>query len=237
MSKKKGNRDSGLDILADLGLADKNDRAEEIKKNAGKGKQEKKGKGKRGQEESDEEEVKPKHVAKAGKSKGKKRKRGGDADDDDLPVVAALTTATTAADSDEEEEVKPKHVAKAGKSKGKKRKAMTKPWIASGETIANTTEPRKAFRLATLEKEEQRLINEISHHENQLETELNDSKRKELLLALEIASLKLEINGYEIDLENAATDEEKQRLSDLINKARDTLNVQLQQKQSSGQSI
>jgi VIT1/CCC1 family predicted Fe2+/Mn2+ transporter len=95
-----------------------------------------------------------------------------------------------------------------------------------------------------LEKEEQRLINEISHHENQLETELNDSKRKELLLALEIASLKLKINGleleiyaYKIALENATTDEEKQRLSDLINKARDTLNVQLQQKQSSSKSL
>lgn len=72
-------------------------------------------------------------------------------------------------------------------------------------------EARKAFRLTTLKREEQRLINEINHHENQLETELNDSKREELILKLKINGLELEINGYKIDLENAATDEERIR--------------------------
>jgi hypothetical protein len=98
-----------------------------------------------------------------------------------------------------------------------------------------------------LEKEEQRLINEISHHENQLETELNDSKRKELLLALEIASLKLEIASLKleiaslkIDLENAATDGKRRRKEQQLETNKvllHDLNVQLQQKQSSGKSL
>jgi hypothetical protein len=98
------------------------------------------------------------------------------------------------------------------------------------------TSERKAFRLATMEREEQRLINEISNHENQLQTELNHSKRKELISALEIAGLKLEINGYKIDLGSATTVEEKRRLSDLIIKARDTLNGRLQE-HTSGKSL
>jgi hypothetical protein len=77
-------------------------------------------------------------------------------------------------------------------------------------------EARKASRLATFEREEQRLLNEINHHENQLETELNDSKRKEVLLALEIAGLELESTGYKIDLENATTVEEKSGLCDTL---------------------
>jgi LmbE family N-acetylglucosaminyl deacetylase len=95
-------------------------------------------------------------------------------------------------------------------------------------------EARKAFRLATLEREELELMNDISNHENQLETALNDDRRKELQSALEIARVKLEIAGYKIEYENATIVEEKRRLSDLINKARD---VQLQQKQSAGKSI
>ena len=102
-------------------------------------------------------------------------------------------------------------------------------------------EARKAFRLATLEREEQRLINEINHHENQLETELNDSKREELILIkLKINGLKLEINGYKIELENAATDEERRRTKQQIETKEILLHdlyVQLQQKQSSGKSI
>ena len=99
-------------------------------------------------------------------------------------------------------------------------------------------EARKAFRLA---REEQRLINEINHHENQLETELNDSKREELILIkLKINGLKLEINGYKIELENAATDEERRRTKQQIETKEILLHdlyVQLQQKQSSGKSI
>ena len=95
-------------------------------------------------------------------------------------------------------------------------------------------EARKAFRLATLEREEQELMNDISNHENQLQTALNDDRRKELKLALEIARLKLEINGYKIDLENAATDEERRCIKQEI-KTKEVLlhdlNVQLQQKQ------
>jgi VIT1/CCC1 family predicted Fe2+/Mn2+ transporter len=98
-------------------------------------------------------------------------------------------------------------------------------------------EARKAFKLATLEREELELMNDISNHENQLLTALNDDQRKELKLALKIARLELEINGYKIDLENATTEEEKRRLSDTLNKARDTLNAQLEHKQSSGKSI
>jgi VIT1/CCC1 family predicted Fe2+/Mn2+ transporter len=98
-------------------------------------------------------------------------------------------------------------------------------------------EARKAFKLATLEREELELMNDISNHENQLQTALNDDQRKELKLALKIARLELEINGYKIDLENATTEEEKRRLSDTLNKARDTLNAQLEHKQSSGKSI
>jgi hypothetical protein len=70
---------------------------------------------------------------------------------------------------------------------------------------------RKAFRLATLEREEQRLINEIFDHETQLQTELNDSEKRELISAMDIARLKLEINDYKIELVNVATDEERIR--------------------------
>ena len=89
-------------------------------------------------------------------------------------------------------------------------------------------------------EEKEDIKQDIALYRGQLQTALNDDRRKELKLALKIARLELEINGYKIELENAATYEEKQRLSDLINKARDTLhdlNVQLQQKRSSGKSI
>ena len=59
-------------------------------------------------------------------------------------------------------------------------------------------------------------MNEISNHENQLQTALDDDQRKELKLALRIARLKLEINGYKIDLQNAATDEERRRNKKII---------------------
>jgi hypothetical protein len=108
---------------------------------------------------------------------------------------------------------------------------------SSPEKYFVMAEASKAFRLATLEREEQRLINKINHHENQLQTELNDSKREELISALEIAGLKLEINGYKIDLENATTVEEKRRLSGLIKTRGDTLNELLQQKHTSGKSL
>jgi hypothetical protein len=99
------------------------------------------------------------------------------------------------------------------------------------------TEARKAFRLVTLEREEQELMNDISNHENQLERALDDDQRKELISALKIARLELEINGYKIDLENATTVEDKRRLSDLIKTTRDTLNELLQQKHTSGKSL
>ena len=51
-------------------------------------------------------------------------------------------------------------------------------------------------------------MNDISNHENQFQTAIDDQK-KEFKLALEIARLKLDINGYKTDLENAATDEER----------------------------
>jgi LmbE family N-acetylglucosaminyl deacetylase len=94
-------------------------------------------------------------------------------------------------------------------------------------------EARKAFRLATFGREEQELINDISNQENQLQTALNADRRKELQSALEIARVKMEIAGYKIEYENATTVEQKRRVSDLINKARDTLN-ELLQKHSSG---
>jgi hypothetical protein len=110
--------------------------------------------------------------------------------------------------------------------------------------VERMAEARKASRLATLGREEQRLLNEISNHEYQLQTELNDSKREELILALKINGLELEINGYKIDLENATTVEEKSGLRvtlnkarDTLNKARDTLNELLQQKHTSGTSL
>lgn len=86
------------------------------------------------------------------------------------------------------------------------------------------------------EREKQELRNEISHHENQLQTALNDGQRKELQLALEIARVKLEIAVYKIEYENATTEEQKSRLSNNINKARDILS-ELLQKQTSGKSI
>jgi hypothetical protein len=91
-------------------------------------------------------------------------------------------------------------------------------------------EARKAFRLATLEREEQELINDISDHENQLQTAFNDGKRKELQSALKIARVKLEITGYKIEYENATTVEEKSGLRDTIKTRGDTLNELLQQK-------
>jgi endo-alpha-1,4-polygalactosaminidase (GH114 family) len=97
-------------------------------------------------------------------------------------------------------------------------------------------EARKAFRLATFGREEQELINDISNQENQLQTALNADRRKELQSALEIARVKMEIAGYKIEYENATTVEQKRRVSDLINKARDTLN-ELLQKHSSGKSL
>jgi hypothetical protein len=98
-------------------------------------------------------------------------------------------------------------------------------------------EARKASTLATWEREAQHLINKINHHENQLQTELNDSKREELISALKIARLELSINGYKIDLENATIVEEKRRLSYLIISTRDTLKELLQQKHTSGKSL
>jgi hypothetical protein len=95
----------------------------------------------------------------------------------------------------------------------------------------------KAFGLMTLEREGQRLIDEINHHENQLQTELSDSKRNELLLTLKINGLELEINRYKIDLENAATDEERRHKEKQIETKERLLNTQLQQKQSLGKSI
>jgi hypothetical protein len=54
-------------------------------------------------------------------------------------------------------------------------------------------EARKAFKLATLEREELELMNDISNHENQLLTALNDDQRKELKLALKIARLVIKL--------------------------------------------
>jgi VIT1/CCC1 family predicted Fe2+/Mn2+ transporter len=101
-------------------------------------------------------------------------------------------------------------------------------------------EARKAFKLATLEREELELMNDISNHENQLQTALNDDQRKELKLALKIARLELEINGYKIDLENATTEEERRRKEQHIETKEvllHDLNAQLEHKQSSGKSI
>jgi hypothetical protein len=97
----------------------------------------------------------------------------------------------------------------------------------------------KGTLLTSLEllEEREEIRQDIALYRGQLQTTLDDDRRKELKLALEIARLKLEINGYKIDLENAATDEEKRSLRDLIKTRRGTLNVQLQQKQSSGKSI
>jgi hypothetical protein len=94
----------------------------------------------------------------------------------------------------------------------------------------------KGTLLASLEllEEREEIRQDIALYRGQLQTALDDDRRKELKLALEIARLKLEINGYKIDLENAATDEEKRSLRDLIKTIGGTLNVQLQQKQSSG---
>jgi hypothetical protein len=104
--------------------------------------------------------------------------------------------------------------------------------------LRKRADARKAFRLATFGREEQELINDISKQENQLQTALqvNADRRKELQSALEIARVKLEIAGYKIEYENARTVEQKRRVSDLINKARDTLN-ELLQKHSSGKSL
>jgi hypothetical protein len=76
-------------------------------------------------------------------------------------------------------------------------------------------------REATLEREEQELKMEALLEEKEdIKQEIalyrgqqtvNDDRRNELKLALKIARLELEINGYKIDLENAATDKERRR--------------------------
>jgi hypothetical protein len=96
---------------------------------------------------------------------------------------------------------------------------------------------RKAFRLAIFEREGQKLIEDISNHEEQLRTARNDARRKELQSSLEIARLELEINGYKIKYENATTKEEKGILLQCINNARRTLNELLRQKRTSGMSF
>jgi hypothetical protein len=88
-----------------------------------------------------------------------------------------------------------------------------------------------AFRLATLEREGQELIDRISNHEDQLRTASNDDRRKELRSALEIDRLELEIHGYEIEYENAASNEAKGRLFERI---KSTRKYPQQQKRSSG---
>jgi VIT1/CCC1 family predicted Fe2+/Mn2+ transporter len=70
--------------------------------------------------------------------------------------------------------------------------------------------------LETLEREEQELINDISNHENQLQTALNDGKRKELQSALKIARGELEITGYKIKLEKAEADGREDRVDKLL---------------------
>jgi hypothetical protein len=97
----------------------------------------------------------------------------------------------------------------------------------------------KGTLLTSLEllEEREEIRQDIALYRGQLQTALDDDRRKELKLALEIARLKLEINGYKIDLENAATDEErKSHKQDIKSKEvlLHDLNVQLQQKQSSG---
>lgn len=73
-------------------------------------------------------------------------------------------------------------------------------------------EARKAFRMTTLEKEEQELMRDILYDEDQLrQTAPKGDQRKELKFALEIARLKLKINGLEIEIENIVTDEERRR--------------------------